>query len=146
MRVLLMAMGFLLVAGTLSAAEPNVFPYDEFAQFAHQMPGEDVGGVKMVAAFLKAAKPGETLDLAKANFRIRMADGSIAPMRCDVLPAKAEDTANLADRKRIQMGFTHKLWIPKDPEKYKGAALLNDLPQGYLEIQFPLPPREAPAP
>ena len=146
MRTLLMVMVSVLAAGVLPAAEPNVFPYDEFAKFSEKMPGEDVGGVKMVAAFLKAAQAGETLDLAKANFRIRMADGSVVPMRCEVLPAKAEDTGNLADRKRIQMGFTHKLWIPKDPEKYKGAALLNDLPQGYLEIQFPLPPREAPEP
>lgn len=146
MRILLMAMVSLVAAGSLSAAEPNAFPYDEFAKFAEKMPGEDVGGVKMIAAFLKAAQAGETLDPAKANFRIRMADGSISPMRCDVLPAKPEDTADPADRRRIQMGFTHKLWIPKDPEKYKGAAMLNDLPQGYLEIQFPLPPREDAAP
>ena len=146
MRILLMAMVFLVAAGAPSAAEPNVFPYDEFTKFAEKMPGEDVDGVKMVAAFLKAAQEGKTLDAAKANFRIRMADGSMVPMRCDVLPAKAEDAADPTDRKRIQMGYTHKLWIPKDPEKYKGAALLNDLPHGYLEIQFPLPAREAPAP
>lgn len=146
MRILLMAMVSLAVAGTLSAAEPNVFPYDEFAKFAEKMPGEDVAGVKMIAAYLKAAPAGETLDAGKANFRIRMADGSTLPMRCEVLPAKPEESTDTADRKRIQMGFTHKLWIPKDAGKYKGAALLNDLPQGYLEIQFPLPPREAPAP
>ncbi|RYD29192.1 MAG: hypothetical protein EOP87_18700 [Verrucomicrobiaceae bacterium] len=146
MRTLLMAMVSLVAVGWLSAAEPNAFPYDEFAKFVEKIPGEDVGGVKMVAAFLKAAPAGGTLDPAKANFRIRMADGSAVPMRCDTLPAKAEDSTDPVDRKRIQMGFTHKLWIPKDAEKYKGAALLNDLPQGFLEIQFPLPPREVPAP
>lgn len=146
MRVLLMAMVSLVGAGVISAAEPNAFPYDEFAKFSEEMPGEDVGGVKMIAAFLKAAPAGATLDPAKANFRIRMGDGSTVPMRCDVLPAKAEDSANPADRKRIEMGFTHKLWIPKDPEKYKGAAMLNDLPQGFLEIQFPLPPRKGQTP
>jgi hypothetical protein len=146
MRVLLLAMVSLMAASPLSAAGPNVFPYDEFAQFVEKSPGEDVGGAKMIVAYLKAAQAGETLDPAKANFRIRMADGSTVPMRCEVLPAKAEDAAHPSDRMRIQMGFTHKLWIPKDREKYKGAALLNDLPQGYLDIQFPLPPREEPAP
>jgi hypothetical protein len=141
MRISSAAIGLFGAASILFAAEPNIFPYDEFAEFSRQMPGEDVGGAKMIAAYLKAAKAGDTLDLAKANFRIKMADGSLVQMRCDVLPAKPEDASLLADKKRIQMGFTHKLWIPKDPQKYKGSALLNDLPEGYLEIQFPLPPQ-----
>jgi len=146
MRTMMLAAVSLMAVGALSAAEPNVFPYDEFAKFSEKMPGEDLEGVKMIAAFVKAAKEGEKLDLAKANFRIKMADGSIIPMRCDVLPEKPEDSKVEADQRRIRMGFTHKLWIPKDPEKYKGAALLNDLPPNYLEIQFPLPPREGAAP
>lgn len=146
MRILTILTLSWIAAAAFSAAEPNAFPYEEFAKFSEKMPGEDVDGVKMIPAFIKAAKEGDTLDLAKANFRIRMADGSVVPMRCDVLPTKAEESSNPEDQRRIRLGFTHKLWFPKDAEKYKGASLINDLPQGFLEIQFPLPPRETPAP
>ena len=146
MRMTMAAMIWMMVAGAISAEEPSAFPYEEFARFSEKMPGQKIDGVVLIPAYLKPITPGNVLDAAKANFRIRMADGTTAPLRCDVLPANADDAKDPADIKKIQGGFTHKLWIPKDPEKYKGAALLNDLPAGYLDIHFPLPPREvAPA-
>ena len=145
-RMTMAAMIWMMVAGAISAEEPSAFPYEEFARFSEKMPGQKIDGVVLIPAYLKPITPGNVLDAAKANFRIRMADGTTAPLRCDVLPANADDAKDPADKKKIQGGFTHKLWIPKDPEKYKGAALLNDLPAGYLDNHFPLPPREvAPA-
>lgn len=140
----MMAAFWIMAAGGLPAQEPNVFPYDEFARFSEKMPGREVDGALLIPAYLKPITPGNILDPVKANFRIRMADGTSQPLRCETLP-KAEDAKDPVDQKRILAGFTHKLWIPKDPQKYKGGALLNDLPEGYLDIQFPLPPREAPA-
>ena len=137
---------WMMAAGGLSAQEPNAFPYEEFAKFSEKMPAQTVDGVVLIPAYLKPIAPGNILDPAKANFRIRLADGTGTPLRCDVLPTKAEDAKDPIDRKMILGGFTHKLWIPKDPEKYKGSVLLNDLPAGYLDIHFPPAPRKEPAP
>lgn len=125
-----------------SAAEPNAFPYDEFAKFTEKIPGEKVDGKVLIAAFLKARESAPKIDPAKANFRILLPDGTSVPLKCEPLPAKPEEAKNPTDQKWIQKGFTHKLWIPKDPAAYAGSALLNDLPAESLEVQFPLPPRE----
>lgn len=133
--------GMTLATGAL-LAEPNAFPYDEFAKFSEKIPGEKIDGAVLIPAYLKAREPGAKIDLAKANFRIVMPDGKTVPLKCDVLPEKAEESPNPVDQKKIAGGFTHKLWIPKDPVTYAGASMLNDLAKESLEIQFPLPPRE----
>lgn len=137
-----MAAAAALLLFETSAAEPNAFPYDEFAKFTEKIPGEKVEGKVQIAAFLKSREPAPKIDPAKANFRIILPDGTVVPLKCDPLPGKPEDAANPIDRKWVERGFSHKLWIPKDPAAYAGSALLNDLPAESLEIQFPLPPRE----
>ncbi|HVJ45859.1 MAG TPA: hypothetical protein VM511_05690 [Luteolibacter sp.] len=135
-------LGTLMGIVALAAAEPNSFPYDEFTKFSEKMPGEKIGDALVIAAYLKPRTAGEKIDLAVANFRIQMPDGKVVPLKCEQLPVVPEGVTNENDKKKIAVGFTHKLWIPKDPAKYAGAAMLNDLPKDFLEIQFPLPPRE----
>lgn len=142
----LIAAAMTMLASGLSVAEPSALPYDEFFKFTENHPGEKVDGNLLIAAFIKASAQGEKLDAVKSNFRIQLADGTSIPLHCEALPAKAEEGKTQVDQNWIARGFTHKLWIPKDAEKYKGAALLNDLPPNSLEIQFPLPARETPAP
>lgn len=144
MKSLLVTMAATALSVAFAAAEPNAFPYDEFAKFSEKMPGEKIDGVLFVPAYLKAREPGTKLDPVAANFRILMPDGKTVPLKCDPLPANPEEAKNPADKKKAEGGFTHKLWIPKDPATYAGSAMLNDLPKESLEIQFPLPPREEP--
>ena len=132
-----------VLGSPLAAAEPNVFPYDDFARFSVNMRGEKVDGVEMIAAYLKAVEEGKKIEPAEANFRIRLPDGTSAPLRCEALPEKPGEGKTPEDVLKITAGFTHKLWIPKDPAKYAGGALLNDLPKGFLNIQFPKPPKPA---
>lgn len=138
LMILAMATG-----ASLAADKPNAFPYAEFAKFADTMKGEVIDGVESVPAYLKAAKAGDKLDCETAHFRIQTADGKSTPLRCDILPEKAEEGKTPGDQSKIRAGFTHKLWIPKDLKKYEGAVMLNDLPPGFLEIQFLLPSKEA---
>jgi hypothetical protein len=134
--------GLMIGIAGLAMAEPNALPYDEFTKFSEKMPGEKIDGELLIPAYLKPRTAGEKIDLAVANFRIQMPDGKSVPLKCEQMPVIPEAVTNLNDKKKIVAGFTHKLWIPKDPAKYAGAAMLNDLPKDFLEIQFPLPPRE----
>lgn len=134
--------GMMMAVAGLAMAEPNELSYDEFARFSERMPGEKVGDEQLIPAYLKPRTAGEVIDLAVANFRIRMPDGKIIPLKCDPLPVDPEAGLTPNDKKQIRAGFTHKLLIPKDPAKYAGAAMLNDLPKNFMEIQFPLVPRD----
>jgi hypothetical protein len=132
-----------MTGASLAADTPNAFPYAEFSKFADTMRGEVIDGVESIPAYLKPAKAGDKIDCEVAHFRIQTTDGKSLPLRCEILPAKAEEGKNPVDQSKIQAGFTHKLWIPKDPKKYEGAVMLNDLPTGFLEIQFPLPSKNS---
>jgi len=131
-----------MTGASFAADQPNAFPYAEFSKFADTMKGEVIDGVESIPAYLKAAKEGDKLDGETAHFRIQTADGRSTPLRCEILPENPEEGKNPVDQSKIRAGFTHKLWIPKDPKKYEGAVMLNDLPLGFLEIQFPLPAKE----
>ena len=138
------AVFFAMLGSVGSAAdEPSAFPYEEFLKATDKNSGQPVDGVPMIPIYLKPLKPGDQIDLKKANFRITMpgAKAAAIPLHCEVLPKNADDAKNPTDQSRIRAGFTHKLWVPKDPEKYAGSALLNDLPAGFLDVQFALPPK-----
>lgn len=124
---------------SIATGEPNAFPYAEFAKAAAPIKGEIIDGVESIPLYLKAMKAGDKIDCETAHFRIQTADDKSQPLRCEILPEKPEEGKTPADQSRIRAGFTHKLWVPKDPEKYEGAVMLNDLPAGYLDIQFPSP-------
>jgi len=128
-----------MTGASFAANEPNAFPYAEFAKAAAPLKGEVVDGVESIPLYLKAMKAGDKIDCEAAHFRIQTADGKSEPLRCDPLPEKPEEGKSPAEQSRIRAGFTHKLWVPKDPVKFEGAVLLNDLPPGYLDIQFPSP-------
>ncbi len=135
-------LGWMIGLAGFAVAEPNALPYDEFTKFSEKMPGEKVGDVLLIPAYLKPRVANEKIDLVLANFRIQMPDGKIIPLKCEQMPVIPEAVTDQNDKKKIIAGFTHKLWIPKDPAKYAGSVMLNDLPKDFLEIQFPLPPRE----
>jgi hypothetical protein len=137
----LLMMILAMTGASFAADKPNAFPYSEFAKAAAPLQGEVIDGVESIPLYLKALKAGDKIDCESAHFRIQMADGKIQPLRCDPLPEKPEEGKSPADQSRIRAGFTHKLWVPKDPKKYEGAVMYNDLPAGYLDIQFPSPAR-----
>lgn len=128
-----------MTGASIAAGEPNAFPYAEFAKAAAPLKGEVVDGVESIPLYLKALKAGDKIDAEAAHFRIQTADGKSQALRCEPLSVKPEEGRNPAEQSRIRAGFTHVLWVPKDPVKYEGAVLLNDLPPGFLDVQFPSP-------
>lgn len=126
--------------------EANEFPYQEFIRIMGPTKGEVVDGVELIAVYLKPILRTSKIDVTKANFRIRMPDGKTLPLRCEELPERPADAKTQEDHTKVRLGFTHKLWIPKDPGKYDKSVLLNNLPPGSLDMHLPAPKPSAQPP
>lgn len=147
MKWLVSVIGWLAAASCVIAAdEANEFPYQEFFRIMAPVKGEVVDGVELIPVYLKPILNTSKIDVTKADFRIRMADGKTVPLRCEELPEKPADAKTQEDHTKVRQGFTHKLWIPKDPAKYGQSVLLNNLPPGSLDMHLPAPKASAHSP
>lgn len=127
-----------LLSATLPAAaagEVSEIPYNKVNLAMKFLKSEKINGVECVPWYLKSAKPGTTLDVAKANFRVRTWDGEEIPLTVEALASIPEDKLTDFEKSvKKDDGVTHRMWLPKNMKKYMDGTLVNSLPKGSVEM------------
>jgi hypothetical protein len=134
-KALLIAATMALVPSVLRGEdERQGIPYNTVNLTMKALKSQKVDGVECVPFYTKSAIKGETLDAAKANFRIRTWDGEIVRLKVTLLSEIPEKDRTDFEKKMIEDGYTHIQWIPKDEKTYLDGSLLHDLPKGSIEM------------
>ena len=117
-----------IAATTAFGEDKTIVPYERMKTPMEAFPSRDIEGVDYTPFYLRHTKEGTMLDPEAAKFRIETADGKTVILKWETLASIAEADRTVFEEKQIQDGFTHRLWIPKDPKKYAHAKIVWDLP------------------
>lgn len=125
-----------LAAGSVALAEEDRvgIPYNFVNKSMLLLKSQKIDGVDCVPFYLKATKDGP-LDPAKARFRIRTWDGEEQALQ--VMPLASVPAKQLTDleKKMIEAGFTHRMWIPKGEKRFLDGSILHSLPKGSIDMR-----------
>jgi hypothetical protein len=134
-KVLLIATTIALLPSVSRGEDARIgIPYNTVNLTMKALKSQKVDGVECVPFYTKTAIKGETLDAAKANFRIRTWDGEIVRLKVTLLSEIPEKDRTDFEKEMIADGYTHIQWIPKNEKKYLDGSLLHDLPKGSIEM------------
>ena len=137
--ILSWAYAMLLVTATADnrEGEPGTAtPYDAINMAIAKVDAEKIDGSDCVALFLISEIKGVTFDPEKAKFRVRTADGDQHHLRCEDLSGIPDGEISELVKEMRKEGYTHRLWIPKDNEKYLGGTVLCSLPKGSAKASI----------
>jgi hypothetical protein len=132
--LLIAAASALVPSGLRAENERQGIPYNTVNLTMKVLKSQKVDGVECVPFYTKTAIKGATLDVAKANFRIRTWDGEIVRLKVTLLSEIPEKDRTDLEKEMIEDGYTHIQWIPKNEKKYLDGSLLHDLPKGSIEM------------
>ena len=105
-------------------------PYEEIP-FKLAFKTTKKNGVDYIAMYGNSEKE---LDFSKANFRMESPTGEIIKLTYDTLSEVPIDELSIEDIEMLDNGKKIRLWIPKDPVKYKGWTLKHDFEKGAMQM------------
>lgn len=128
-----------LVAATVLTAdglkaEESTIPYNAVNKAMIPLKSRKVDGTDCVPFYLKMKGKDQTLDAEEAQFRIRDTDGREEPLRVDLLAEVPVDQRSKFEKKMLEDGYTHILWVPKGAKHYRDGCLASNLPKGSIEM------------
>lgn len=107
--------------------------YDELLIPMKLLLPKNIKGVDFVPLYIK---PKKEVNFTEANFRLSAIDGRVLQLEYTKLKDIPINELNHEDINYIKEVYHIKLWIPRDPEKYKGWLLKHDLEKGSTEVAF----------
>ncbi len=92
---------------------------------------KNINGTEYVAFYIKSKRK---VNFDHAGFRLNDSDGKVLNLKYTKLNDIPLEERNHEDIDYMEKGFQIKLWVPKDPAKYKGWTMRHDLGKGAFEI------------
>ncbi|MCB1131944.1 MAG: hypothetical protein KDN05_12500 [Verrucomicrobiae bacterium] len=134
MKPAVAALVVFLSAQTGFSAEEKGIPYNTINLSMKVLKSEKVDGQKCVPWYVKSKKDGVPLDPDKARFRVRTWDGDEHPLKIEPLAGIPKDRLSDADKKRMDEGYTHLLWIPKSKKEFMDGDIVHSFGKDSVEM------------
>jgi hypothetical protein len=124
-----------LITALFLALIPSVqaIEYEEVYEMMWVVKTKNFDGVDYVPFYILSKK---AVNFEDANFRLSSKEGKILKLNYTILKNIPVKELNHEDIESMTEGYSIKLWVPKDLNKYKGWTMQHDLEEGSLVLSI----------
>ncbi len=117
-----------------AAEDGGSLPYDSFNKAIRLFESKKIDGATCVPLFLKSNQAGVEIDPTKANFRVHTSAGDDVKLKVDKFSDVPAAELSEFERDLIMKGFTHRVWIPTNDERFSNGSIMHSLPKGSVDL------------
>ena len=132
--VVLFAAAFAAVGWSRAADEGRGIPYNSVNRTMSLLKSRKIGGKDCVPFYLRSRDEKEPLDPAKARFRVRTWEGDELSLKVEPLGSVPAGNRTELEKKMIEDGYTHRIWIPKGEKTFLDGSIVHSMPKGSVEM------------